>query len=264
MQEHGYTKVKTLAEGESGQFWLAKNYQRKVTLKTALSRETFEQEITALKKISHHNVIKILTWFEKSYTLIFEYADNGNLHRYLKNNRHDLDEQQFLKMALQVACGMMQLANNKVVHCDLRAHNVLVDHDLVCKVASFNKALCLEQYETYKISPNHKVAIKWQPPEVLRRKKFSTKSDVWAYGAVLTEIFSKDTALYPTLNAEEVKTKVLQQVEIFQPSEYSTEVCGLMKHCFKFNEHERYSFKDLIEEIRSIQKRRESQQPEFL
>ena len=66
--------------------WLANNCQHKVAFKTAVSKEIFEREITVLNKLSHNNIIKILEWFKRSYTMIFEYAEYGNLHRYLKNN----------------------------------------------------------------------------------------------------------------------------------------------------------------------------------
>ena len=253
-----------LPEGGSGKFWLAKNHQRKVVFKQAHSKEILEHEVTVLRRISHPNVIKILMYYKTSFILIFEYAEKGNLHRHLMDYRHEYHEQHLLEMAYQVACGMMQLEANKIIHCDLRAHNILVDGDLVCKVASFSKALCLNQNETSKVCPQHKVAAKWQPPEVLQYKKFSCKSDVWAYGALLIEMFSKDTALYPELTAEEVKQKVLNRLQMFQPKKYPAEVCDLIRWCFKFTNYDRPSFDNLVDEIRRIQKRRESKQPEFL
>ena len=184
-----------MAEGTTGNFWLAGKYENRVVVKEAHTKEIVTQEAEALKRLTDHpNIVKMVNVkleHQKipSLTLTFEHAVNSNLHRYLKNKKSDLfGDQQLLEIAIDVANGMKQLERCKVIHCDLRAHNILVDGDVICKVASFNKALCLEHGETYRICQNQPVAIRWQPPEVLRNKTFSIKSDVWSFGVLLFKV----------------------------------------------------------------------------
>ena len=54
---------------------------------------------------------------------------------------------------LQVADGMAYLESAKVVHRDLRAANVLVDHHITVKVADFGLSRALDNTGFYKGGP---------------------------------------------------------------------------------------------------------------
>ena len=157
--------MKKLAEGKSGNFWLAGKHELRVVVKEANSVEIFAQEMDALKQFpSHPNIIKLNHVKLKepkapSRTLTFEYAVNGNLRSYLKTKKNDFSDWHLLKLAIDVANGMKKLESCCVVHCDLRAHNILVDGDMNCQVASLNAALCLKHDETHRICPDKPIAI---------------------------------------------------------------------------------------------------------
>ena len=259
-----------MPEGKSGQFWLAGKQEHRVVVKVAVTKEVVTQEINALKKLSHHpNIIRLLhveleDSLAPSCTLTFEYAINRNLQGYLKNKkRSDLNDQYLLEMAADVANGMKQLEQYNVIHCDLRAHNILVDGDMICKIASFNKALCLEHDETQRTCPNQPVAIRWQPPEVLHNKTFSIKSDVWSFGVFLFEVFSFSSNPYPDMNKEQVRSHVMSGKKMSKPKDCPEEIYQIMKSCFEFNATERPSFCHLHQQLQNIQAKRYCSEPEF-
>ena len=113
----------------------------------------------ALGRLTDHpNIVKVVNvklehLKAPSLTLTFEYAVNRNLHRYLKNKKSKFGDQQLLEIAIDIANGMKQLKRCNVIHCDLRAHNILVDGDVIYKVASFNSSLLGVMRHTGKCQP---------------------------------------------------------------------------------------------------------------
>ena len=57
------------------------------------------------------------------------------------------------------------------------------------QVADFGMSRDLAD-ENYYVSHGGKVPVKWTAPEALHYKKYSSTSDVWAYGCLLYEIWS--------------------------------------------------------------------------
>ena len=76
---------------------------------------------------------------------------------------------------------MAYLERHNYIHRDLAARNCLVGSENVVKVADFGLARYVLD-DQYTSSGGTKFPIKWAPPEVLNYTRFSSKSDVWAYG----------------------------------------------------------------------------------
>ena len=259
-----------MADGNSGHFWLAGKHENRVVVKEASTAEIFTQEMTALKRLSHMhtNIVRVVhveleNLKTSSLMLTFEYAINRNLHGYLKTKKSDFSDQQLLEIAVDVANGMKELEKCCVIHCDLRAHNVLVDSDIICKIASFNKAHCLDHGETNRICQKQVFAIRWQAPEVLNEKRFSIKSDVWSFGVLLFEIFSFGSLPYPNMSVDQVKSNVMSRVKMCKPEDCPEDIYQIMRKCFEFDPTKRPSFCYLHQQLQNIQIRKYSTEPEF-
>jgi serine/threonine protein kinase len=82
-------------------------------------------------------------------------------------------------------------ANAHFVHRDLASRNVLVDVNLVCKVADFglSRAIstnndALGDSEYYR-STTGLVPLRWTAPEALESMRFDNATDIWSFGITL-------------------------------------------------------------------------------
>ena len=258
-----YVEMNILAKGSTGEYWLAVNKidRSKVVIKKPLetiSSAVLGQEVHVLKCCQHPNIVKLITPLlgplQSTPSLVFEYAGKGTLQKYLQNEKGSLSTSTLLAMAAGVACGMAELEQKGIIHCDLKARSILIDDDLVCRIASFSKALCLKSGETFKVCNSHRLAIRWQAPEILKDWKFSAKSDAWAFGVFLCEVFTHGSQPYPDMNADEVKQFVLTQKRMDKPNEsFPKEVFALMKDCFQCNTARRPNFVTLQAQLKRLQ-----------
>ena len=112
-------------------------------------------------------------------------------------------------MGAQIASGMAFLEKHKFVHRDLAARNVLVGDNNVCKVADFGLARIITKNDgAYTAREGSKFPIKWTAPEAALYSRFSTKSDVWSFGILLTELVTFGRLPYPSMTNAEVLAQV--------------------------------------------------------
>lgn len=90
----------------------------------------------------------------------------------------------------EIVNGMEFLASKRVVHADLATRNVLLTSEKQAKISDFGLSRRLYNYSVYAKKQHEPLPWRWMAPESLRRLEFTEKTDVWAFGITLWEIYS--------------------------------------------------------------------------
>lgn len=201
----------------------------------------------------------------KPMCLLFEYMAYGDLNEFLRSmsphtvcslSHSDLSMRaqvsspgtpplscaEQLCIARQVAAGMAYLSERKFVHRDLATRNCLVGENMVVKIADFGLSRNIYSADYYKANENDAIPIRWMPPESIFYNRYTTESDVWAYGVVLWEIFSYGLQPYYGMAHEEVIYYVRDGNILSCPENCPLELYNLMRLCWSKLPADRPSF----------------------
>uniref|UniRef100_A0A665WV94 Tyrosine-protein kinase n=1 Tax=Echeneis naucrates TaxID=173247 RepID=A0A665WV94_ECHNA len=240
-----------LGQGCFGEVWMGTwNGTTKVAIKTlkpgTMSPEAFLQEAQIMKKLRHDKLVPLYAVVsEEPIYIVTEYMAKGSLLDFIKEG-----DGKFLKlvllvdMAAKIADGMAFIERMNYIHRDLRAANILVGDNLVCKIADFGLARLIEDNE-YTARQGAKFPIKWTAPEAALYGRFTIKSDVWSFGILLTELVTKGRVPYPGMVNREVLEQVERGYRMPCPQGCPESLHEMMKHCWKKEPDERPTFEYL-------------------
>ncbi|XP_067867845.1 tyrosine-protein kinase Fgr isoform X5 [Heterodontus francisci] len=243
--------IKKLGNGQFGEVWMGTwNGTTKVAVKTlkpgTMSPEAFLEEAQIMKRLRHDKLVQLYAVVsEEPIYIVTEFMTQGSLLDFLKDgDGRILKLPQLVDMAAQIAAGMAYIERMNYIHRDLRAANILVGENLVCKIADFGLARLIEDNE-YTARQGAKFPIKWTAPEAALYGKFTIKSDVWSFGILLTELVTKGRVPYPGMNNREVLEQVERGYRMPCPTACPGSLHDLMIQCWKKDPEERPTFEYL-------------------
>ncbi|XP_040916192.1 tyrosine-protein kinase Lck [Toxotes jaculatrix] len=237
-----------LGAGQFGEVWMGVyNNDRKVAIKNlkmgTMSVEAFLAEANMMKNLQHPRLVRLFAVVtQEPIYIVTEYMENGSLVDYLKTTEgSSLPINMLIDMASQVADGMAFIEQKNYIHRDLRAANILVSQELICKIADFGLARLIEDNE-YTAREGAKFPIKWTAPEAINYGTFSIKSDVWSFGILLTEIVTYGRIPYPGMSNPEVIQNLERGYRMPKPENCPDGLYNIMGECWKENAEERPTF----------------------
>ncbi|QRV74672.1 Serine/threonine-protein kinase [Ceratobasidium sp. AG-Ba] len=150
------------------------------------------QELHTWSKCSHRNVAPLLglAEFDGRIAMVSRWMENGDLSHYLRENIN-VDK---LDLCLQIASALEYLHSINIVHGDLKGPNVLVSKDGIPVLIDFGNAIISEYTLQFtQTTTKQDMSLRWTAPELMNNEKPSYKSDVYALGMTILEIFTGKT-----------------------------------------------------------------------
>ncbi|TYH64820.1 hypothetical protein ES332_D06G013400v1 [Gossypium tomentosum] len=122
--------------------------------------------------------------------LVYEYMENGSLADFLFKSRLKVNWEVRVEIVLSIARGICYLheeCETRIIHCDIKPENILMDDKGYAKIADFGlaKLLMPNQTGTY---TEIRGTRGYFAPEWLRNLLITVKADVYSFGIMLFEI----------------------------------------------------------------------------
>ncbi|KAG0050383.1 hypothetical protein BGZ83_004848, partial [Gryganskiella cystojenkinii] len=160
-------------------------------LKTSV--EALFSEMEVLKDLDHENIVQYLGFAENEETanIFLEYVSGGSIESCLKRSG-PFPEAVIRSFTRQILLGLEYIHSKKIVHRDIKAANVLVDEQGICKISDFgiSKKNAQSQGGYDENVGSLQGSVFWMAPEMVTSKAYGAKIDIWSFGCLVLEMFT--------------------------------------------------------------------------
>lgn len=154
-------------------------------------QERFRQEAKAAANLSHPNIVTMHDFGldNGQLFLVMEYVPGTDLKTLIKQ-RGRFSPEEALPLLIQACAGIGYAHRAGLVHCDVKAQNMLVTPDMRLKVADFGIARALST-----IHPDEQSDVIWGSPQYFAPEQASgaapvPASDVYSLGIIMYEMLT--------------------------------------------------------------------------
>uniref|UniRef100_A0A671RXQ3 non-specific serine/threonine protein kinase n=1 Tax=Sinocyclocheilus anshuiensis TaxID=1608454 RepID=A0A671RXQ3_9TELE len=252
--------VGDLGDGAFGKVFKAQNKQtgifaaaKVIDTKTEDELEDYMVEIDILASCDHHNIVKLLDafYYESKLWILIEFCAGGAIDAVMLELERPLTEPQIRVVCKQSLDALQYLHDNKVIHRDLKAGNILLTLDGDVKLADFGVSAkntkTIQRRDTFIGTPY------WMAPEVVmcetsKDRPYDYKADIWSLGITLIELAQIEPPNHE-MNPMRVLLKIAkaEPPTLQQPSKWSPKFNDFLKHALDKNVDNRWSTAQLLQ-----------------
>ncbi|XP_059298853.1 G-type lectin S-receptor-like serine/threonine-protein kinase At5g24080 isoform X1 [Lycium ferocissimum] len=179
-----------------------------------ISRHGEKEFITEVKTIGsmHHlNLVRLCGYCSEGTQrlLVYEYMKNGSLDKWIfhsiSTRNRLLDWASRFRIAVDTAQGIAyfhEQCRNRIIHCDIKPENILLDENFCPKVSDFGLAKLMGREHSHVVTMIRGTR-GYLAPEWVSNRPITVKADVYSYGMLLLEIIGGRRNLDMTCDADD-------------------------------------------------------------
>jgi len=153
-----------------------------------------------------------------------------------------------------MAVAIQYLHSKRILHCDLKSSNILLDDNLRIKLSDFGlsriKNIFQEGDNKGRIGTPH-----WMAPEIMKGNKYEEASDVFSYGMILWELISSEIPYYGLTPYQVIGIVSDCKKIVTVPSEGHPALKLIIKKCLHYEISYRPSFEEIIVYLKKVLKK---------
>jgi len=251
----------TIGEGSFGEVYKGKYLGSPAAIKKLyfvddeFMQKYIEREMETLTSLHHPNIVQLLgiCIHGDDVYIVTEYVAGGNLRKRLK--REDGTPMSWklkVTIAKGLALAMTYLHSKKIIHRDLKSHNVLLDGDGRVKLCDFGLA---RRATPSAGAPQMMTLVgtdDWMAPEVAAGNDYDQSCDVFSFGMVLYEILSRRKP--PERQLINQFAFMPDGVKDHIPKDAPRGLWEMMVECASFESSKRPNFVDIVKKLEDIEK----------
>eukprot|EP00049_Salpingoeca_infusionum_P014914 m.285555 g.285555 ORF g.285555 m.285555 type:complete len:732 (+) comp15776_c0_seq12:482-2677(+) len=229
----------------------------------------FEREVDVLRSLSHPNIISFIAAVPHPHPIVMTaFCNGGTLYSFLHSESKLYSLKWAQDRAIEIAKGMEYLANQNIIHRDLKSKNIMLhvlgvaedirvnwdtieceDVMIIAKICDFGLARGTDHLSQMTLNVGTPA---WMAPEIIEGSSNSSKCDIYSFGIVLWELVTKQT---PFLNMEVFSiffNVVRHKKRPPIPANCHPDFAQLIEKCWNQKPSERPSFTEIWIELDKI------------
>lgn len=248
-----YVNLRKIGQGASGGVYIAQSAEdlanvvaiKQMNLEQQPKKELIINEILVMKGSKHENIVNYIDSFLQKGELwvVMEYMEGGSLTEIVTHSV--MTEGQIGAVCRETLKGLQFLHSKGVIHRDIKSDNILLDVQGNIKMTDFG--FCAQINELNLKRTTMVGTPYWMAPEVVSRKEYGPKVDIWSLGIMVIEMIEGEP---PYLNETPLRALYLIATNgtprLKEPEALSYDIKKFLAWCLQVDFNKRGTAEQLL------------------